>query len=76
MELLFGTLKDTIAKFINLLPSSPFQSIDNTDISPFLGYLNWIVPISEMVAILELYVTAIGIYYIYMCILRWIKVIS
>lgn len=59
-----------------LLPDSPFKDIDSSPISDFLGYMNYLVPVTEIVAIMTLWCTAIALYYIVQIALRWIKVID
>lgn len=68
----------SIAKMVlGLLPDSPFQAITVvSDVAPMLGSLNWIVPVGEILAILQAWVLAIGIFYIYQVILRWVKVVG
>jgi len=66
---------------INLLPSSPFQIIDNSFLNDvlgddWLGWLNWLLPLKQILAILQLWVSAIVVYYIYQAILRWVKAIQ
>ena len=60
---------------VNILPSSPFLIIENIEI-PYLNYLNWIIPVNEMVVILTYWISAIAVYYIVQVILRWVKVIQ
>lgn len=62
---------------LSILPDSPFQKfLKAIGEIPGLGYLNYFVPVSEMVVILEAWVAAIAIFYIYQLILRWIKLIG
>lgn len=61
---------------VSVLPNSPFQMIDNSPVGEFLSGLAWVIPISQILAILELWVTAIGIYYLVQVILRWVKAIE
>lgn len=68
-------------KFLNtilsVLPLSPFSDfISQLDALPYLGYINWFVPVGKMVDIGLLWLTAIGIYYLYSVIARWVKLIS
>lgn len=62
---------------LEILPTSPFQAFISklTDV-PVLGYLNYFVPIGEMIAITEAWLTAIIIFYAYQLVLRWIKLIG
>ena len=69
-------LGDTLEWVLDLLPDSPFTAISNVDVSGYMGWLNWLVPITQMVAILQTWVTAIIAYYLYVIILRWIKAVS
>ena len=55
--------------FLDLLmkafPTSPFaDTIEKFSKLPYLGYINWFVPVSEMVAIGSAWLLAIGVYYI------------
>lgn len=76
----FNTFIKLLAKVLDaifiLLPNSPFKDIDSSPISEFLGYLNYLIPVTEIVAIMTLWCTAIGLYYIVQIALRWIKVID
>lgn len=60
-----------------LLPDSPFRNISfPPEIETFLGYLNYYIPFTEMVAIALAWVTCIAIFYSYQLILRLIKAID
>lgn len=60
-----------------VLPESPFQKFyKSLGQIPGLGYLNYFVPVSEMIVILESWLAAIAIFYIYQIALRWIKMIE
>lgn len=61
---------------IELLPDSPFQAISNSDVSQFMGTLNWFLPLQQIVAELELWLTCVVIFYAYQIILRWAKAIK
>lgn len=65
-----------IGLVINLLPASPFNPIDNSVVAPYLAAFNWFVPLNLMVAELEAWLVAVGIFYLYMIILRWIKALG
>lgn len=56
-----------------LLPDSPFQLLNKTPISPYLGYINYFVPIDFIVDTLAGWTAAILIYYGLQILLRWIK---
>lgn len=67
-----------IGKF---LPISPFQrffaSWDGWQvISEYLQYVNWFVPISTLLDIMLIWLTAIGVFYGVQAVLRWVKIIG
>lgn len=69
-------LADVLNAVFSLLPNSPFALIDNSPIAPYLSGLNWLIPISSLLGILEAWLTCIALYYIYSIVLRWIKAIK
>jgi len=70
-------LDSIVAVILTLLPNDPFKSfIDNMAISPYLGYINWIIPVGSILTIATAWVTAIGVFYVYQLVLRWAKVVS
>lgn len=70
-------MEQILASVLSLLPGSPFTAFINSisDI-PFLGYLNYFVPVAQMIAIGETWLVSIGIFYLYQAVLRWVKVIE
>lgn len=65
------------AAVIKVLPLSPFQQyIKEFSNLPYLGYLNWFLPIGSFIKIGMVWLVAIGTFYIYSIVLRWIKAIS
>lgn len=78
---IFNALADLIMKFFNgllaLLPQSPFSAfLEAMEKWEFLKTLNWIVPISTFISIGTAWLTAIGVYYAWSVVLRWIKAIE
>lgn len=64
-------------KILNLFPMDPFREpINKLANLPYLGYLNWFVPVSEMIAIGMLWLAAIALYYVWSVVARWIKLIQ
>ena len=62
---------------LSVLPDSPFQTFLQTiGEIPALGYLNYFIPISQMIVIAESWLAAIAVFYIYQLVLRWIKLIE
>lgn len=61
----------------SLLPDSPFQFVMNySEISEYLPAANYVLPISEALAIFQLWSVAVAAYYLYSVILRWVKAIE
>lgn len=74
-------MKEILDKFLagilSVLPLSPLAPyIDQLAALPFLGYLNWFIPVGTLLKIGTAWLTAIGLYYLYSVIMRWIKLIS
>lgn len=78
---IFNALANLVMKFFNallsLLPQSPFVAFLNAmEQWEFLKTLNWIVPIGTFVSIGTAWLTAIGVYYAWSVVLRWIKAVE
>ena len=74
-------MNEILDKFLDLvlsvLPLSPFtEIIEELASMPYLGYINWFIPIGKFIAIGTVWLTAIGVLYLYQIILRWIKAIE
>lgn len=81
MDTLFNWLTSkldyVLSVVLALLPDSPFQAITtNANITNFLGYINYFVPMNEIMAIMQAWITAVGVFYVYQAILRFAKVIE
>ena len=64
-------------KLLQLLPLSPFtQFIDQFRNLPFLGYLNWFFPVGDCLGVMAAWLTAVGLFYLYSILMRWLKVIG
>lgn len=70
---IFNSLWQTI---INFLPTSPFVQFQNVVSNiPYLAEFNWFFPLNEVIAVMEVWLTVIAIYYTYMAIMRFIRLI-
>lgn len=69
-----------IGVVLALLPKSPFQyfldSMSGIGSMVNMRYVNWFVPFGEMLAIGQAWLLCVGIYYAYMYIMRFIKLIQ
>lgn len=63
---------------LEVLPTSPFRGFlgnFRSHFAPYLGYLNYFVPIKDFVTILGAFLAVVAVFYLYMIIMRWIKMI-
>ena len=60
----------------SLLPPSPFVILDNSEFSSFISQINYFLPVYEFVAILETWLVAIFIWYLYSIFARWLKAVE
>jgi hypothetical protein len=73
---LIQTLIDGGMAVLNLLPTSPFYTLNEIILTnEVLSYLAWFVPLGPIVGLLQLWVTAIVGWYAIKKILRWAKII-
>jgi hypothetical protein len=76
VDFILQNLQNIFSWVLALLPDSPFQKLTNSPIQPYLKSLNWIVPVDFMISTMELWLTAIAVYYVYQAVLRWARAIS
>lgn len=76
MDVILQNLQNLFSWVLVLLPDSPFQKLDNSPIQPYLKAVNWIVPVDFMISTMELWLSAIAVYYVYQAVLRWTRAIS
>lgn len=69
-------LGSVLTVIFSILPSSPFKLISNSPIAEYLPTLNFFIPVAEIIAITQVWLSAIGVYYLYQIVLRWIKAIE
>jgi hypothetical protein len=62
---------------INLLPHSPFRGVYSLTIdNDLLGFLAWIIPYPQIIAVLQAWLVAITSFYLFQIILRWVKAVE
>lgn len=62
---------------MEVLPTSPFRGfLDEFADLPFLGYLNWFVPVRSILVVLSAWLGAVALFYAYSIVMRWLKVIG
>lgn len=77
MDMLSGLWGKFSGFLKGVLPLSPFRQFLNSfaDI-PFLGYLNWFIPVRDILIVFSAWLSAVALYYFYSIIMRWLKVIG
>lgn len=63
---------------LQVLPTSPFRGyLDSfrSHFAPFLGYLNYFVPIGDFLNIFGAFLAVVSVFYLYMIIMRWVKML-
>lgn len=70
-------LDKLLAVIVSLLPLSPFASaIDSLAQVPYLGYINYFIPVGTCLKIGTAWLSAIALFYLYSVVARWVKLIS
>jgi len=61
---------------LDVFPDSPFRLLDFTPIQPYLGVLNYFLPIDFILSTLSAWGICITVYYSYRSVLRWSRAIE
>lgn len=74
-------MKEMVDKFLsfllNILPLSPFAPvIDKLGELPYVGYINYFVPVGTCIKIGEAWLAAIALFYAWSVLARWVKLIE
>ena len=60
-----------------VLPTSPFtEFLEEFKDIPYLGYLNWFVPIRGILIVLTAWLAAVALFQLYSIVMRWLKVLG
>lgn len=75
------SLLDKFSDFLrSVLPSDPFSSfisqLESSSLSEYMGYINYFFPVGFYLDCLSAFLVALGFYYLYVIILRWLKAVS
>ena len=61
----------------NVLPLSPFrQYIEYLAAFPYLSWINWFIPLGTIASITATWLSAVTVYYAWIAILRWFRLIE
>lgn len=76
IQVLINALGD-LGDLIDGLPTSPFLNIESMmGENPWIDAVLWVIPVNEMLALLQAWITAIMFYYALKVPLRWAKVVK
>lgn len=71
---IFNTFKNTL---MNFLPSDPFMSsIQQLQALPWMGVLNWFIPVGEILTIFGVWIGSVATFYTFSSLYRLLKVIG
>ena len=80
MEVVTDAVLNLAIFLVELLPQSPFLAIQDIQLdaktTEILSYVNYFVPVTSWVAVLQAWLFAIALYYVYSIVLRYINMIS
>lgn len=75
LSVITGLFNKIYQSIINFLPGSPFQALIPAFSLPYLSYLNWFLPITEMLAVFEAYLAVLAVLYLYKALMKFIKIL-
>ena len=74
VQAIINGLAALLTVIVNALPGSPFQGLTALTIdNKWLRYLAYVVPVGAIVSTMEAWLVCIGVYYLYMVVMRWAK---
>ena len=77
LQFLLDCLGGLLVLVLYALPNSPFVGLYNLSLDyEWLQYLSWIIPIHEIIATSEIWLTSVALFYLYSVVLRWIRAIN
>lgn len=73
----FGIKVLILSAVLTLLPSSPFVGF-NYLISqiPYLNYLNWFIPIPEIIVVMETWLSIVTVFYTLLFIMNYVGILK
>lgn len=77
MEIFIQWLNSIAGAVFSFLPDSPFiPFIAVASEWKWLGWFNWLVPVGSFIKIGGVWLSAVGVYYVYQIILRWVRAVE
>lgn len=73
MDFFLNFVKNFGQTILGFLPKSPFVGvIDTIHNLPWLSYVNWFIPIGQIITVLEIWISAVAVFYVYKAISKWV----
>lgn len=73
----FGVKILILSTVLALLPSSPFVGFNYLIKQvPYLGYINWFIPVPEIITILESWLAIVAVYYSILFALNYVGILK
>jgi len=80
LGLFFQKIIDLVGAALNflvtILPASPFQFVQGSGFGDIVSKINYFIPVYEFLAIIQAWLLAIAVYYLYSIFARWMKAIQ
>lgn len=78
LQKLIDVIGGILQAVVNVLPDSPFMYITSADseVAILISKINYFIPISEFVVIIQAWLVGVTAYYLYSVIARWTKLIE
>lgn len=76
LQALIDIVAASLKLLVSLFPPSPFTFISTIGAGELMANINYFVPIYEFVTIIEAWLVAIALYYIYSMWARFLKVVQ
>ncbi len=77
LDFMTSLLDRLLQAVLSVLPLSPFTSvIAGLEQLPYLGYINYFVPVGTILKIGTAWLGAIALFYLYSVVARWVKLIA
>ena len=74
---ILNVLSGFLSLIVSVLPGSPFDGIYTLVIdNELLSFLAWIIPFPQILSLLTAWGTAVGVWYLWIVIARWVKMVE
>ena len=77
MSVVLKVFNSLLSMALAFLPDSPFRGfVDSIADIPYLGYLNYFIPVGDFISLLSVWTAAISLYYVVSAVIRTINAID